>query len=243
MKTAGQTGKGYRVCPIFTPLRPHLEDAHELAEPGTVYVVSGSMADNIRAKMDGPNGSNDANTRTAFLKLIKRAGLEPWPRLFHTLRASAETDLLEQGFPMNAVTEWLGHSAVSLKHYARVPDHLFSLAAGGGAESGARAAQNQAQAGADGTGREKRNATETLTEKDFRRVLSGQGLSRPNDQMTPRGFDTADESAEKLGTSTIPPQQSLQIPVQSPQIGPLAAFVASLTPEQRVKFTTLLGGG
>ncbi len=190
VKTAGQTGKEYRVCPIFTPLRPHLEDAHELAEPGTVYVVSGSMADNIRAKMDGPNGSNDANTRTAFLKLIKRAGLEPWPRLFHTLRASAETDLLEQGFPMNAVTEWLGHSAaVALKHYARVPDHLFALAAGGGAESGARAAQNRAQAGAEGIGLEKRNATETLTEKDFRRVLSGQVLSRPNDQMTPRGFE------------------------------------------------------
>ena len=140
VKTAGQTGREYRVCALFAALRPHLEDAHELAEPGTEFVVSGPMADNIRAKMDGPNGSNDANTRTAFLKLIKRAGLTPWPRLFHTLRASCETDLLEQGFSMSAVTEWLGHSAaVALKHYARVPDHLFARAAGGGADSGALA--------------------------------------------------------------------------------------------------------
>jgi hypothetical protein len=47
------------------------------------------------------------------------------------------TDLLEQ-FPTGAVTEWLGHSAaVAAKHHARVPDHLYDRAAGGGAESGA----------------------------------------------------------------------------------------------------------
>ena len=144
VKTAGQTGKAYRVCALFGNLRPYLEDAHELAEPGAVYVVGGAMADAMRARMDGPNGSNDANARTAFLKLIRRAGLTPWPRLFHTLRASCETDLLDT-LPMSAVTEWLGHSAaIALKHYAGVPEHLFERAAKGGAESGARAAQNPA---------------------------------------------------------------------------------------------------
>ncbi len=190
VKTAGQTGKEYRVCPIFTALRPHLEDAHELAEPGTVYVVSGPMADNIRAKMDGPNGSNDANTRTAFVKLIQRARLQPWPRLFHTLRASADTDLLEQGMPMNAVTEWMGHSAaVALKHYSRVPDHLFELATNGGAQSGARAAQNPTQTRADAKGQETIEATEPLTEKGFRRLVSGLDCSSPDDLMTLRGFE------------------------------------------------------
>lgn len=193
VKTAGQTGKNYRVCPLFPPLRPHLEDAYEIAEPGTEYVVSGPMADNIRAKMDGPNGSNDANTRTTFLKLIKRAGLTPWPRLFHTLRASCETDLLER-FPISAVTEWLGHSAaVALKHYTRVPDHLFALAAdggeGGGAQSGALAAQNPAQSGADTNGRKKIEATEALTVKDFRRLMSGLVISSPDYLMTLRGFE------------------------------------------------------
>jgi hypothetical protein len=67
----------------------------------------------------------------------RRAGLQSWPRLFHTLRASCETELPEQ-FPISAVTEWLGHSAaVALKHYARVPDHLFERAAQGGAFYGA----------------------------------------------------------------------------------------------------------
>lgn len=189
VKTAGQTGKEYRVCPLFAALRPHLEDAFELAEPGTVYVVRGAMADNIRAKMDGPNGSNDANTRTAFLKLIKRAGLLPWPRLFHTLRASCETDLLEK-FPISAVTEWLGHSAaVALKHYTRVPDHLFERAAGGGAESGARAAQIQAQTGADVIQRKTTEATEPLANKGFRRLASDPVSPDSNDLMTLRGFE------------------------------------------------------
>ena len=141
VKTAGQTGKAYRVCALFVNLRPYLEDAHELATPGAVFVIGGELGDRIRAKMDGPNGSNDANTRTAMLRLIKRAGLTPWPRLFHTLRESCETDLLDT-LPMSAVTEWLGHSAaIALKHYARVPDHLFDRAtqvADGGAPSAGR---------------------------------------------------------------------------------------------------------
>jgi len=189
VKTAGQTGCGYRVCPIFTALRPHLDDAYELVEPGTEFVVSRPMADNIRAKMDGPNGSNDANTRTAFLKLIKRAGLTPWPRLFHTLRASCETDLLEN-FPISAVTDWLGHSAtIALKHYARVPDHLFERAIRGGAQSGAVEAQITAQSEADPTGQKTTEATEPLTEKGFRRLMSGLGLFSPDDLMTLRGFE------------------------------------------------------
>ena len=32
------------------------------------------------------------NLRTTFMKLIARAGYEPWPRLFHNMRASCATD-------------------------------------------------------------------------------------------------------------------------------------------------------
>lgn len=33
------------------------------------------------------------NFRTRFAKLIAKAGVKPWPKLFHNLRASCETDL------------------------------------------------------------------------------------------------------------------------------------------------------
>jgi integrase len=188
-KTEGTEGKEYRVCPIFEELRPHLDEAFELAPEGAEYVVSGPTADRVRAASKGPNGWVGCNLRTEFGRLIRRAGLAPWPRLFHTLRASCETDLLER-FPISAVTEWLGHSAaVALKHYTRVPDHLFERAAGGGAYSGARAAHFPAQTGADGKGPERAEPAEVLAGEASSPMLSSPVPSRPDILMTLPGFE------------------------------------------------------
>ena len=57
------------------------------------------------------------NWRTQFLRILRRAGLKTWPRLFHALRASCQTDLADQ-FPAHVVCEWLGNSlAVAREHY------------------------------------------------------------------------------------------------------------------------------
>ena len=82
--------------------------------------------------------------RTALNKLVRRAGLKPWPRLFHNLRSSRETELLEL-FPVHVVALWMGHDAkVCLKHYAQTTADHFDRATGG-AKSGAPEAQNRAQ--------------------------------------------------------------------------------------------------
>lgn len=139
-KTDRYEGKGSRVIPLFADLRPFLEEAFELAAAGQTHVVSG----NHLAKAQGPNGWRNCNLRTTFEKLVRRAGLEPWPRLFHNLRSSCETELLEE-FPIHVVALWMGHDAkVSLKHYAQTTEDHFDRAAGG-AESGAQGAQNRAQ--------------------------------------------------------------------------------------------------
>jgi hypothetical protein len=44
------------------------------------------------------------NLRTQFLKIIKRAGLKAWPRLFHNLRASRQTELMQR-FPIYVFCE------------------------------------------------------------------------------------------------------------------------------------------
>ena len=139
-KTDRYDGKASRTIPLFAELQPFLGEAFELAEPGQTYVVSG----NHLAKAQGPNGWRNCNLRTSFDKLVKRAGLEPWPRLFHNLRSSRETELLES-FPVHVVALWMGHYAkVSLKHYAQTTEDHFDRAASG-AKSGAPEAQNQAQ--------------------------------------------------------------------------------------------------
>ena len=120
-------GKGTRRIPLFPELKAVLEEALNLAEKGAVYVVDESM----RKAYRGPGGWMNVNLRTTFLKIIKRAGLAQWPRLFHNLRSSRQTELAET-FPAHVVCDWLGNSeAVAMKHYLQTTDDHFSRAAGG----------------------------------------------------------------------------------------------------------------
>src|SRR5262249_6563555 len=141
--------------PLVADLRSFLAEAFELAAPGQTHVVGGDHL----AKANGPTGWKNCNLRTAFEKLVTRAGLEPWPRLFHNLRSSRETELLEE-FPVHVVAQWMGHDAkVSLKHYAQTTEDHFDRAAGG-AKSGAREAQKPAQQATAGNRREQKSAPE-----------------------------------------------------------------------------------
>ncbi len=89
----------------------------------------------------GPNGWLNANLRTTFAKIIKRPGLEPWPRIFHNLRAIRETELVEE-FPVQVVTNWLGNTpAIAMRHYLMTADAHFDNALGGTDEAAQKAAQ------------------------------------------------------------------------------------------------------
>ena len=67
-----------RWVPIFPELRPYLEEVFERADEGTVSIIT-------------RNRDTNANLRTQLTRIIRHAGLEPWPKLFHNLRASRET--------------------------------------------------------------------------------------------------------------------------------------------------------
>ncbi len=111
-KTEHHEGKEFRIIPIFPELRPHLEKVFELAEPGSEFVITRYRDVN-------------ANLRTQFTKIIKRAGLIPWPKLFHNLRATRQTELEEQ-FPSHVVCAWLGNStSVAREHYLQVTDRTL----------------------------------------------------------------------------------------------------------------------
>ena len=144
-KTERYAGKASRELPMFPELRQSLEAAYELADPDQTHVVGGGHL----AKADGERGWGNCNLRTSFSKLIRRAGLAPWPRLFHNLRSSRETELLDR-FPVQVVSKWMGHDPKTcLAHYAQTTDDHFHRAVGG-AESGARKAQKPAQQGVAG---------------------------------------------------------------------------------------------
>jgi integrase len=120
-KTEHHEGKGTRTIPLFPELYPHLRTSFERAPDGAVYVVD----ERFRKSAMGKSGWKNCNLRTTFEKIIKRAGLKKWPRLFHNLRSSRQTEL-EDEFPSHVVCAWLGNSEkVAKKHYLQVtPDHF-----------------------------------------------------------------------------------------------------------------------
>ncbi|HEX4128506.1 MAG TPA: site-specific integrase [Pirellulales bacterium] len=115
-KTEHHEGRGSRLIPIFPELLPHLEEAFEQAAAGTEYVITRYRG-------------HKANLRTQLTRIIQKAGLEPWPKLFQNLRSTRETELAED-FPIHVVCAWIGNTeAVARKHYLQVTDEHFERAA------------------------------------------------------------------------------------------------------------------
>jgi integrase len=143
--------KPHRVIPLFPLLRPHLEVAFEHAEEGSEFVVP----QEYRQRAEREGGWGGANLRTQFGKSVERAGVDSWPRLWHSLRASCESDLA-QSFPLATVTKWLGNTpSVALRHYVDPTEAAFERAVNWRpAESGAKAAHRRRKTRRSGCARE-----------------------------------------------------------------------------------------
>ncbi|MGD1043152.1 MAG: tyrosine-type recombinase/integrase [Sedimentisphaerales bacterium] len=81
-KTAHHVGHESRLVPLFPELLPYLREVFEQAEPGTEYVITRYRKHNC-------------NLRTQFERIIAKAGLKSWPKLFQNLRSTRETELTE----------------------------------------------------------------------------------------------------------------------------------------------------
>ncbi len=69
-----------------------------------------------------------SNLRAQAHRIIKRAGLKPWEKTFQNLRASRETELVED-FPIHVVTGWLGNCPdIARKHYLQTHEEHFQRA-------------------------------------------------------------------------------------------------------------------
>ncbi|MCS7239615.1 MAG: hypothetical protein NZ899_15320, partial [Thermoguttaceae bacterium] len=82
----------------------------------------------FRRRGYGHEGWKRTNLRTTLSKIIRRAGVRPWPRLGHNLRASCESDLA-QAFPLATGTKWLGNTpSIALRHYVDPTDTAYRQA-------------------------------------------------------------------------------------------------------------------
>ena len=179
-KTEHIEGKAQRVVPIFPELYPFLRDAFEAAEPGQIHVIA-------RNRGDGGMGNGiTTNWRTQFLRILRKAGLSQWPRLFHGLRASCQTDLANR-FPAHVVCEWLGNSiAVAREHYLQVTEQHYTQAAQIPTHE---KAQKAARTGADRNEQDRTDTTKGLEIKPSSSFLSDPVSNRPTVGMTLPGLE------------------------------------------------------
>jgi len=86
-KVEHHEGRGIRSCPIFPELRPILDEAFEIFGDKSEYVVA---APQYRAAANTAMGWKNSNLQTEMTRLLRRAGVSGWPRLFHSMRASRQ---------------------------------------------------------------------------------------------------------------------------------------------------------
>jgi len=125
---------GPRVIPIFPEIRPYLQKAWDETPVGGGEFVITRYRD------------TNANLRTQLNRIIKRAKLTPWPKLFQNLRATRETELLNE-FNIKVVCEWIGNSQpVAMKHYIQMTSKDWEKATGRAAKAMQLADQTDGQA-------------------------------------------------------------------------------------------------
>lgn len=117
-KTKRYEGRETRWTPLFPELRRELEAWRQEAPQDREFILKPA----IKPK---------SNLRTVLIKILKRAGIKPWPKLYQNLRSTRSTELITQGFPAHVVAAWLGHTVkVANAHYNQVTDEHFRRAVG-----------------------------------------------------------------------------------------------------------------
>ena len=171
-KTEHHEGKAVRVVPLFPELRPYLLEVFEEAAPGAMYVISTYRMGNV-------------NLRTRLKRIIRKAGLEPWAKLFQNLRSTRETELADR-FPVQAVCAWIGNSeAVAKKHYLQVTEQHFTDAV----REPEQAAQKAAQHGAESGGTDKKGDVQQKTQAPSMLELASSCVAVRNSGMASEGLE------------------------------------------------------
>lgn len=167
-KTAHHEGKGERVIPLFPEIETALLSLYSDAPDGAINVIT--------------RYRQGANLNPQLRKIIQRAGLTPWPRTWHNLRASRQTELATE-YPLHTVCSWIGNTKIiAAGHYLQVTDADWQRAV-------AKPVQNPVQQmhAADSTPRQG-------AEVGPSEALVGSGISSPDQSDAVACVSSQDES-------------------------------------------------
>ena len=119
-------GKHARLVPIFEHLRQPLNDLYHATADGEQYVFP-----KLRTLSNVAKLAND---------ILAKAEIESWPCFFNSIRASAETDLMDN-YGLRLACQWAGNSpATAMKNYALVRNTDFDDAGNQSSSQGPKSA-------------------------------------------------------------------------------------------------------
>jgi integrase len=141
-KTAHHKGHETRIVPLFPKLRKPLLELFSVAPEATEFVITRYRC-------------TAANLRTQFGRILSRAGVTAWPRLFQNLRSTRANELC-RSHPSHVAAAWLGHSEeVADEHYRNVTDADFDKAI---CELAGNAGENQGEHTSESVCNDKKSA-------------------------------------------------------------------------------------
>ena len=107
-KTEHHAKRQVRIVPLFPEIEKELLKLHLEAEEGAEYVFPALRA--------------NSNLRTTLEKIIRRAGVKTWPKLWQNLRSSGATDFA-RSVPSHIAASICGHTEeIAKEHYWKVGD-------------------------------------------------------------------------------------------------------------------------
>lgn len=102
-KTAHVEGCDFRFVPL-RDIEPYVIDAFQAAYPKGKRSVPSDQPMLTRYSR------SNSNLDKPFCKIVLKAGLLPWPKLFQNLRSSCETQWIKEGARADLLANWIGHS-------------------------------------------------------------------------------------------------------------------------------------
>jgi integrase len=113
-KTEHHAKRAIRIVPLLPSIEKELLRLFVEVEDGGEFVFPGLRA--------------DSNLRQGLLRILKRAGIKVWPKLWQNLRASGATDFA-RSLPSHVAAEICGHTEqIAQEHYWQVSDSDLDLA-------------------------------------------------------------------------------------------------------------------
>lgn len=182
-KTSGKEGREYRVLPLWGEMQAVLERLYLEAPEGAEYVFSTLRRPGV-------------NLRTQFQRLLERAGLKAWPKLFQNLRSSRATELASV-MPGHLAAAMMGHTeAVAQKHYLQIRASDFEAAL---AMPNALEKRDLSRVPTGGDSMRQAEKALASGEAHLPEKQQGAHLVAPcrKPQVTPRGFELPSDSSGK----------------------------------------------